>query len=213
MATSRKTRGTTEPRKRLIIGISGASGAIYGIRLLELLRQTDIETHLILTKSAQVTIALETDRKVREVMEMADVVHASADISASISSGSFRTLGMIVAPCSMRSLAEIATGVTSSLLTRAADVTLKERRPLVLLVREAPFNLVHLRNMVSAAEAGAIIYPPAPAFYARPESLEQMIDHTIGRVLDLFDIDLGVVRRWNRPTRSARDVVTDEGKK
>lgn len=212
MATSRKSR-SNEPRKRLIIGISGASGAIYGIRLLELLKQTEIETHLILTRSAQVTIALETDRKVRDVMEMADVVHASADISASISSGSFRTLGMIVAPCSMRSLAEISTGVTSSLLTRAADVTLKERRPLVLLVREAPFNLVHLRNMVSAAEAGAIIYPPVPAFYAKPQSLEQMIDHTIGRVLDLFDIDLGVVKRWNRPTRSARDVVADEGKK
>ena len=211
MATSRKGR-SNEPRKRLIIGISGASGAIYGIRLLELLKQTEIETHLILTRSAQVTIALETDRKVRDVMEMADVVHASADISASISSGSFRTLGMIVAPCSMRSLAEISTGVTSSLLTRAADVTLKERRPLVLLVREAPFNLVHLRNMVSAAEAGAIIYPPVPAFYAKPQSLEQMIDHTIGRVLDLFDIDLGVVKRWNRPTRSARDVVADEGK-
>lgn len=212
MATSRK-RQSNEPRKRLIVGISGASGAIYGIRLLELLKQTEIETHLILTRSAQVTIALETDRKVREVMEMADVVHASADISASISSGSFRTLGMIVAPCSMRSLAEIATGVTSSLLTRAADVTLKERRPLVLLVREAPFNLIHLRNMVSAAEAGATIYPPAPAFYAKPESLEQMIDHTIGRVLDLFDIELGVVRRWNRPTRSARDVVASEGSK
>lgn len=210
MATKRKT---AEPRKRIIIGISGASGAVYGIRLLELLRQTDIETHLILTRSAQVTIALETDRKVRDVMEMADVVHACADMSASISSGSFRTLGMIVAPCSMRSLAEIATGVTSSLLTRAADVTLKERRPLVLMVREAPFNLVHLRNMVSAAEAGAIIYPPVPAFYAKPGSLEQMIDHTIGRVLDLFDIDLGVVRRWNRPTRSARDLVADEGRK
>ena len=200
-------------RKRIIVGISGASGAVYGIRLLELLRQTDIETHLILTRSAQVTIALETERKVREVLELADVVYASADISASISSGSFRTLGMIVAPCSMRSLAEIATGVTSSLLTRAADVTLKERRPLVLLVREAPFNLVHLKNMVAAAEAGAIIYPPAPAFYARPESLEQMIDHTIGRMLDLFDIELGVVKRWTRPARSAQELVEDEDKK
>lgn len=200
-------------RKRIIVGISGASGAVYGIRLLELLRQTDIETHLILTRSAQVTIALETERKVRDVLELADVVYASADISASISSGSFRTLGMIVAPCSMRSLAEIATGVTSSLLTRAADVTLKERRPLVLLVREAPFNLVHLKNMVAAAEAGAIIYPPAPAFYARPESLEQMIDHTIGRMLDLFDIELGVVKRWTRPARSARELVEDEDKK
>lgn len=200
-------------RKRIIVGISGASGAVYGIRLLELLRQTDIETHLILTRSAQLTIALETERKVRDVLELADVVYASADISASISSGSFRTLGMIVAPCSMRSLAEIATGVTSSLLTRAADVTLKERRPLVLLVREAPFNLVHLKNMVAAAEAGAIIYPPAPAFYARPESLEQMIDHTIGRMLDLFDIELGVVKRWTRPARSARELVEDEDKK
>lgn len=200
-------------RKRIIVGISGASGAVYGIRLLELLRQTDIETHLILTRSAQVTIALETERKVREVLELADVVYASADISASISSGSYRTLGMIVAPCSMRSLAEIATGVTSSLLTRAADVTLKERRPLVLLVREAPFNLVHLKNMVAAAEAGAIIYPPAPAFYARPESLEQMIDHTIGRMLDLFDIELGVVKRWTRPARSAQELVEDEDKK
>jgi 4-hydroxy-3-polyprenylbenzoate decarboxylase len=180
----------------LVVGISGASGAIYGIRLLELLRDLGIASHLVLSRSAEITIARETEWKIAAVKALATEVHAPTDIAASISSGSFRTRGMIVAPCSIRSLSEIATGVTSSLLTRAADVTLKERRRLVLMVREAPFHLGHLRSMTAATEIGAIIYPPLPAFYARPRSLEEMVDQTLGRVLDLFDIPTDAVERW-----------------
>ncbi|MDR5651763.1 UbiX family flavin prenyltransferase [Ruixingdingia sedimenti] len=186
---------------RLVIGISGASGAIYGIRLLELLRGTGIETHLVLSKAAEVTIALETGRKIAAVRALADRCHGADDMAAAVSSGSFRTMGMVVAPCSVRSLAEIANGTTTSLLTRAADVVLKERRPLVLMVRETPLHLGHLRNMAAAAEMGAIIAPPVPAFYARPETLDAMVDHTLGRVLDLFGIDLGTVRRWRAEPR------------
>lgn len=186
---------------RLVIGISGASGAIYGIRLLELLRGTGIETHLVLSKAAEVTIALETGRKIAAVRALADRCHGADDMAAAVSSGSFRTMGMVVAPCSVRSLAEIANGTTTSLLTRAADVVLKERRPLVLMVRETPLHLGHLRNMAAAAEMGAIIAPPVPAFYARPETLDAMVDHTLGRVLDLFGIDLGTVRRWREGPR------------
>lgn len=182
--------------RRLIVGITGASGAIYGVRLLKLLQPLMIETHLVMSLSAQLTLAEETDLQVSDVTALADVVHQADNIGAAISSGSFRTLGMVIAPCSMRSLAEIATGVTSSLVTRAADVVLKERRRLVLMVREAPLHLGHLRSMTAAAEIGAILYPPVPAFYARPESLEQMVDHTLGRVLDLFDITTDVVSRW-----------------
>ena len=182
--------------RRLIVGITGASGAIYGVRLLKLLQPLTIETHLVMSRSAQLTLAQETDLQVSDVTDLADVVYQADNIGAAISSGSFRTLGMVIAPCSMRSLAEIATGVTSSLVTRAADVVLKERRRLVLMVREAPLHLGHLRSMTAAAEIGAILYPPVPAFYARPESLEQMVDHTLGRVLDLFDIATDVVSRW-----------------
>ena len=182
--------------RRLVIGVSGASGVYYGIRLLQLLRSTDIETHLVMSRAAQVTLAHETDLKLSDVHELAHVVYAPHDIAAAISSGSFRTRGMIIAPCSMRSLAEIATCTTTSLLTRAADVMLKERRRLVLMVRETPLHLGHLRAMVSATEAGAIICPPVPAFYARPTSIEQMVDHTLGRVLDLFSLEVGAVRRW-----------------
>ncbi len=182
--------------RRLVIGISGASGVIYGVRLLELLRPAGIETHLVMSRSAQVTLAHETDRKVADVAALADVTYQPQDIAAAISSGSFRTLGMIVAPCSMRSLAEIATSATSSLLTRAADVTLKERRRLVLMVRETPLHLGHLRAMAAVTEMGAVVYPPVPAFYAKPDSVAQMVDHTLGRVLDLFDLDLGVAARW-----------------
>jgi flavin prenyltransferase len=185
-----------EGPRRLVIGISGASGVIYGIRLLELLRQTPIETHLVMSRSAEITAAYETDRKIAEIRALADVVWKHEDIGAAISSGSFRTMGMIVAPCSVRSAAEIACGVTSTLLTRAADVALKERRPLVLLVRETPLHLGHLQTLVRLAEIGAVIAPPVPAFYARPASLEEMVDHTLGRVLDQFGIDLGTVRRW-----------------
>jgi 4-hydroxy-3-polyprenylbenzoate decarboxylase len=182
--------------RRLIVGITGASGAIYGVRLLRLLQASDIETHLVMSRSAKVALTQELDVSVADVLALADVVHQVDNIGASISSGSFRTQGMVIAPCSMRSLSEIVTGVTSSLLTRAADVVLKERRRLVLLVREAPLHLGHLRSMTAATEMGAIVYPPVPAFYARPENLEQMVDHTLGRVLDLFDIETKAVSRW-----------------
>ena len=176
--------------------MTGASGAIYGVRLLRLLKNTGIETHLVMSRSARITLTQEMDIDVAEVSALASVAHPVDNIGASISSGSFKTMGMVIAPCSMRSLAEIATGVTSSLVTRAADVVLKERRRLVLMVREAPLHLGHLRAMTAATEMGAIVYPPVPAFYARPASLEQMVDHTLGRVLDLFEIDNAAVSRW-----------------
>lgn len=185
--------------RRLIVGISGASGAIYGIRVLEQLRAAGIESHLVMSRSAQITLAYETGLTLADVTALAHTVHAPADIGAAISSGSFRTMGMIVAPCSMRSLGEIATGVTSSLLTRAADVVLKERRRLVLMVRETPLHLGHLRSMVAVTEVGAVVYPPVPAFYAKPETLDDMVNQTVGRALDLFDIDTGSVRRWRQP--------------
>ena len=190
---------TKSRRPRLIVGISGASGAIYGARLLELLRPLAIETHLVMSRSAEVTLALETGLKPAELRGRADVVHAIGDLAAPISSGSFATMGMIVAPCSVRSMAEIATGATTTLLSRAADVVLKERRRLVLLVRETPLHTGHLRTMTALSEMGAVIAPPVPAFYAKPRSLEEMIDQTLGRALDLFGIDAGVVRRWGEP--------------
>jgi 4-hydroxy-3-polyprenylbenzoate decarboxylase len=182
--------------KRMIIGISGASGVTYGVRLLQLLRNAGVETHLVMSKTAELTFAYETDLKIAEVRELANVCHAIDDMASAISSGSFRTSGMIVAPCSMRSMSEIASGVTTTLLTRAADVVLKERRRLVLMVRETPLHTGHLRTMTALSEMGAIIAPPVPAFYAKPENLEDMVEHTVGRVLDLYDIDIGVVRRW-----------------
>jgi 4-hydroxy-3-polyprenylbenzoate decarboxylase len=182
---------------RIVVGISGASGIVYGVRMLQVLRQLNIETHLVMSKSAQVTLAHESRLSVADVKKLADVNYANTDIGAAISSGSFKAAGMIVAPCSIKTLSEIATGVTSNLLSRAADVILKERKRLVLMVRETPLHLNHLRSMTQVTEAGAIIYPPVPAFYARPESIEAMIDHTIGRVLDLFDLDSNTVRRWN----------------
>ena len=185
-----------EQPQRLIVGISGASGVIYGIRMLEVLRESPVETHLVISKSAEITIAYETDWKAAEVKALADVVYPAADIGAAISSGSFKTLGMAVAPCSVRSMGEIASGVTSSLLTRAADVVLKERRRLVLMLRETPLHAGHVRAMQAVTEMGAIVAPPVPAFYARPKSLEEMVDQTVGRVLDLFDIDIGVTKRW-----------------
>ena len=188
--------GTGKTPTRLVVGISGASGVIYGIRLLQLLQPTNVETHLVMSRSAEITIAHETDMKIAAIRDLADVNYKQDDIGAAISSGSVKTLGMVIAPCSVRTLAEIAGGVTSTLLTRAADVVLKERRKLVLMVRESPLHLGHLRNMAQATEMGAIIAPPVPAFYARPGSLEQMIDHTVGRTLDHFDIDVGAVKRW-----------------
>jgi flavin prenyltransferase len=182
--------------RRLVIGISGASGVVYGVRLLEVLRATDIETHLVVTRSAEMTLAYETERKLADLHALADHVHAAADLGAAISSGSFKTMGMIVAPCSIRSLSEIAWGTTTNLLTRAADVVLKERRRLVLMVRETPLHLGHLRAMTAAAENGAIILPPVPGFYALPASVADIVDQSVGRALDLFDIETGLVRRW-----------------
>lgn len=182
--------------RRLIIGISGASGVIYGVRLLELLRNAGVETHLVMTRTAEVTFAHETNLKIADVKALADVCHRVDDMAAPISSGSFKTAGMIVAPCSVRSMSEIASGVTSTLLTRSADVVLKERRKLVLMVRETPLHAGHLRSMTALSEMGAIIAPPVPAFYSRPDSIADMVDHTVGRVLDLFDIDVGAVARW-----------------
>src|SRR5437899_8162163 len=189
---------------RLIVGISGASGAIYGARLLELLRPLPVETHLVISRAAEVTLALETGLKASIVRGRADVVHAIGDLAAPISSGSFKTIGMVVAPCSIRSMSEIASGVTTTLLSRAADVVLKERRRLVLLVRETPLHTGHLRTMTALSEMGAIIAPPVPAFYAKPETIDDMVEHTVGRVLDLFDIDIGVVRRWGEDEALAR---------
>ena len=190
-----------------MIGISGASGVIHGVRLLELIRDLPDEhrpeTHLVMSRAAEVTLAHETTLKVSEVHARADVVHANKDIGASIASGSFRTMGMIIAPCSVKTMSEIASGVTDTLLSRAADVALKERRRLVCMIRETPLHTGHLRTMLSLAEMGAIVAPPMAAFYAKPDTLEDMIDHTLGRVLDLFDLEVGTVRRW-RDTESAR---------
>jgi 4-hydroxy-3-polyprenylbenzoate decarboxylase len=202
--SSAKQDSTPAPRSaapRLVIGISGASGVVYGLRLLELLKPTMIETHLIMSRTAEQTLAYETNRKLKEVRDLADQVHEAGDLAAAISSGSFQTMGMIVAPCSVKTLAEIATGVTTTLISRAADVTLKERRRLVLMVRETPLHAGHLKNMLAATEIGAIIAPPVPAMYARPQSLEEMVDHSLGRVLDLFGIDSGRVKRWGQEAR------------
>ena len=183
-------------QKRIIVGISGASGIIYGIRALELLKRAGIETHLVMSKAAEMTLAYETDYKAKDVRELASVSHPVGDIGASISSGSFHTLGMLIAPCSIRSMSEIATGITGTLLSRAADVVLKERRRLVLGIRETPLHTGHLRTMTQLSEMGAVICPVVPAFYNRPTSLDDIVNHSVGRMLDLFDIDTGVVKRW-----------------
>ena len=183
--------------KRLIIGISGASGAVYGIELLKALKPTSVETHLIISKTANITIAHETDYTPPQVHALADHFYSPADLAARISSGSFKTMGMIVAPCSMRSLAEIATGNTTNLLSRAADVVLKERRKLVLLPRETPLHSIHLRNMLTLSDMGVIIAPPVPAFYSKPTSIEELVQHTVGRILDIFDISHDLVKRWD----------------
>lgn len=184
------------PVKRLIVGISGASGVIYGIRLLQLLRPLDVESHLVLSRAAALTITYETDLKVDEVKQLADVVYPVNDIGAAISSGSFETIGMIVAPCSIKTLGEITTGVTSTLLSRSADVVLKERRRLVLMLRETPLHAGHLKSALAVTEMGAIIMPPVPAFYTRPDSVEAVVNQSVSRALDLFSIDSGVTQRW-----------------
>jgi 4-hydroxy-3-polyprenylbenzoate decarboxylase len=181
---------------RLVIGISGASGVLYGVRVLDACREMGVETHLIVSRAAQLTLAQETSLSGSDLAAKADVVYKVGDIGAAVASGSFQTLGMIVAPCSVRTMSEIATGVTSSLLTRAADVTLKERRALVLMVRETPLHLGHLRTMVRLAEMGATIAPPAPAFYAHPQTLAEVVDQSVGRALDLLGLSWSAVRRW-----------------
>ncbi|MGL6019373.1 MAG: UbiX family flavin prenyltransferase [Gibbsiella quercinecans] len=183
-------------RRRIIVGISGASGFQYGMKALELLRDQDIEVHLVVTKGAEVTRAMETQWQRQDITVLADEVHNVANLGASISSGSFKTLGMIIAPCSMNTLASIAHGLTSNLLTRAADVILKERRRLVLMVRETPLNLTHIKNMHLVTEMGGIIYPPVPAFYQQPQSVDDIVRHSVARALDLFELDVGGLNRW-----------------
>ncbi len=188
------------PRMRgdppIIVGVSGASGAIYGVRLLEALHDKKIPAHLIVSKSAALTLKEETDVSMEHVRRLAQATYQNSDIGAAISSGSFRTRGMVIAPCSIRTLSDIAYGTTDSLLSRAADVTLKERRRLVLVVREAPLHAGHLRSMLAATENGAVIVPPVPAFYHRPKTIDDIVNQTVGRCLDLFDIDVGLVKRW-----------------
>jgi len=186
----------TPPPRRLVVGISGASGVIYGVRALEMLRASGIETHLVMSRAAQITLAHETDLKVAAVEALADKVYRADDIGAAVSSGSFKTMGMLVAPCSIRSLSEIASGVTSTLLPRAADVALKERRRVVLLVRESPLHAGHLKSMLTVTEMGAIVAPPVPGFYTRPTSIEAIVDHTVARALDLFGLDIDIPR-WS----------------
>lgn len=181
--------------QRLIVAISGASGAIYGVKALQALRRAKVESHLVVSKAAGLSLSAELDMTLAEIQALADVVYKPADIGAALASGSFRTLGMLIAPCSIRTLGEIATGVTASLISRAADVCLKERRRLVLMVRESPLHLGHLRSMAAVTEMGAIVAPPMPAFYTRPQSLDEMVEQSVGRALDLFNIDSGI-QRW-----------------
>lgn len=183
-----------KPNQRLIVAISGASGAVYGIRALEMLKAAGIESHLVVSKAAALSLGAETDLSLGEVLSLADVVYKPTDIGAAIASGSFRTLGMLIAPCSVKTLGEITTGVTSSLVSRAADVCLKERRRLVLMVRESPLHLGHLRSMAAVTEMGAIIAPPMPAFYTRPQTLDEMVRQSVARSLALFDIDAPMTR-------------------
>ncbi len=193
---------------RVIVGISGASGAIYGIRMLEALRALPVESHLIMTKAAELTLAYETDFKPAQVRGLADVSYPAGDVGAAVASGSFKTLGMVIAPCSIRSMSEIACGVTSHLLTRAADVILKERRRLVMMLRETPLHSGHLKNLLALSEMGAVVAPPVPAFYGRPECIDDIVDHSVGRVLDLFGLDTGKVTRW-REDEAPQDKGTE----
>lgn len=190
--------GVEQARPRLVVGIAGASGVAYGLRALAACAELGVESHLVMSRAAALTLAQETELTPADVQAMAHVTYRASDVGAAIASGSFPTLGMLIAPCSVRTMSEIATGVTSSLMTRAADVTLKERRPLVLMVRETPLHLGHLRTMVKLAEMGAVIAPPLPAFYAKPLSLEEMVDQSVGRSLDLFGLSWSKVKRWGQ---------------
>ena len=183
--------------KRVVVAITGASGAMYGIRLLQWLREsTQVETHLMISDAGVLSMHYELDMKRKDVEALADVVHSVRDVGACVASGSFQSEGMIIAPCSMKTLGSVAHGLSDNLISRAADVMLKERRRLVLMVRETPFNLAHLRNMTSVTEMGGIIYPPLPALYQKPQSIEDMVDHTTGRVLDLFGIQQTLAPQW-----------------
>ena len=196
---------TADAPDRVVVGISGATGVVFGVRMLQMLRAAGVQTHLVMSRAARLTLAHESDLTVRDVLAMADVHYPPDDVGAAIASGSFRTCGMVVAPCSVKTLAQIATGMCDTLLARAADVTLKERRRLVLMVRETPLTLTHLRNMTTVTENGGIIAPPVPAFYTRPADLAAVIDHTAGRVLDLLGIDAGDLPRWGEaPALTAR---------
>ncbi len=193
----RRRMRTASVTRRIIVGVTGAAGSVYGVRILqELQKVPDIETHLIVSRAGLLNVAIELDMRRSELEGLADVVHSDRDIGANIASGSYQTDGMIIAPCSTKTLAAIGTGLTANLVARAADVVLKERRRLVLMVRETPLNLVHLRNMITVTEMGGIIFPPMPSFYAKLENLEAMVDQSVGRVLDLFGVDSGLVRRW-----------------
>lgn len=200
----------TTPR-RLVVGITGATGIVYGIRALQVLRELGIESHLVVSKAGEMTRDYETDLSREQLHSMADVVHPIGDFGASIASGSFQTIGMLIAPCSVRTLAEVASGVTTTLLTRAADVTLKERRKLVLMVREAPLHAGHIRNMLSVTEMGGIIHPPVPAFYTHPETIQDIVDHSLGRALDCFGIEMPDMPRWDGTQRRKPDPALSKG--
>ena len=189
---------------RLIVGVSGASGIVFGIQALRALKTLGVESHLVASKAAEMTLGYETDMSIRDFRGLADHVYKMPDVGAPIASGSFRTRGMLIAPCSVRTMSEIATGVTSSLLTRAADVVLKERRRLVLMVRETPFHLGHIRTMDTLTEMGAVICPPLPAFYAKPKTIEDLVDQSVGRALDLFCLDWEATRRWGEDLEGGR---------
>jgi len=205
MSTLGTHRNRQNSMKKIIIGMSGASGLIYGIRLLEVLKvDPQVETHLVMTASARLNISLETDWQADAVIALADQVHSVKDLAASIASGSFRTDGMIVAPCSMKTLSAIVNSYADNLLTRAADVMLKERRRLVLMPRETPLHAGHCELLLKACQIGAIVAPPMPALYARPKTIDDMINHNVGRVLDLFDIESGLVKRWQGAAHAVR---------
>lgn len=191
-----KAGNKTMKRQRMIIGVTGATGIIYGVRLLEELKRLDIETHLVVSQSAQMTLAYETDMAIHELKDLADVNYSVKDIGAAISSGSYQTMGMIIAPCSIKTMSQIAYSITDNLITRAADVVLKERKRLVLMLRETPLSLTHIKNMQTVTENGGIIFPPVPAFYTRPKTIDDIVDQTVGRVLDLFGLDTGEFKRW-----------------
>lgn len=187
--------------RRLIVGITGATGIVFGIRALEVLREMDIETHLVVSRAGEITRAYETKVSKDDLHALADHVHPTNDVGASIASGSFKTMGMLIAPCSVRTLAEVATGVTTTLLTRAAEVVLKERRKLVMMVREAPLHAGHIKNMLAVTEMGGIIHPPVPAFYQQPQTIADLVDHALARALDCFDVDMPGTQRWGEAAR------------